>query len=101
MRFIAVVGLSILRLTQYFSAAAARSINRAFAVIKILLLIILILAGAKFAVKTNNDCELNTTFPIRDASDQAFQRSGISFVKTLLAVFSFEGWENATFVGSS
>ncbi|KAK4175249.1 putative high-affinity methionine permease [Triangularia setosa] len=91
-RFIGIVVLSMICLLQYFSPSAGRKLNRAFAVIKILTLIALIgVAGNAARTRTDN----------RDKAGEwveRVERNPLNFAKAILAVlFSFEGWENATF----
>ncbi|KAK0741981.1 amino acid permease-domain-containing protein [Apiosordaria backusii] len=92
-RFIGIVVLSIICLLQYFSPSVGRKLNRAFAIIKILTLLALIgVAGNAARTRTKN----------RDKAGEwidKVERHPLSFAKAILAVlFSFEGWENATFV---
>lgn len=88
LRFIAIVALSFFVLLHYFSGRVGRDLNQILAFIKITLLVIVIFAGiarasdhytADWGIATNNDAS----------------SSAIAF---LYIVFSFTGWENATFV---
>lgn len=94
-RFLGIVVLSVICLLQYFSPSAGRRLNRGFAAIKILTLIALIgVAGNTARVRRQNNeghsAEWQEENPVT---------SPLSFAKAILAVlFSFEGWENATFV---
>jgi len=91
-RLIGVVVLTAICLLQYFSPGIGRSLNRFLANVKIIFLVALIIAIAVANAKTvgrGNDWNesYNPTQP------------KLSPVKAFLAVlFSFEGWENATFV---
>ena len=93
-RFIGFFTLSAICLLQYFSPEAGRRVNKAFAVIKIIALLVLISVGGNAAIKRGDmaarRAEWREWYP-RD--------NPLAFAKALLAVlFSFEGWENATFV---
>ncbi|KAK4182320.1 amino acid/polyamine transporter I, partial [Podospora australis] len=93
-RFIVVFVLSVLSLLQYFSPNAGRMLNRAFIVVKIATLIALVIVGGNTAAKRGTFDERRTEWATRHEV-----RNSLSFAKALLAVlFSFEGWENATFV---
>jgi amino acid transporter len=88
LRFIAVVALSFFVLIHYFSVRAGRDLNQILAFIKITLLGIVIVAGINRASHYYTaDWGIP---PNKDASSSA-----IAF---LYIVFSFTGWENATFV---
>ncbi|KAH7159768.1 hypothetical protein B0J13DRAFT_580965 [Dactylonectria estremocensis] len=101
-RLIAVCTLTALCLLQYFSPEFGRKLNQALAVVKIIfcvaLIIVAIVASAQ-PLKT----------PKGDVIDRAVdwnvwhkKNPRMSFAKALLAVlFSFEGWENATFLHST
>lgn len=128
LRFIAVAALSIICLVQFFSPKAGRRFNNLAAVVKILFVLLLIVFGAIVAnnVKksssswTETNCafsdgtlsnSLNNSFcstsraetTLSDAPQvQATNSNETSaWAKALLLVlFSFEGWENATFVST-
>jgi amino acid transporter len=88
LRALAIVALSGFCLLLYFSGSAGRRLNRFLAGLKIIFMIILIVGGIVKAIKTGlqNFNEDRNTKPSSHAA--AF----------LLILFSFEGWENATFV---
>jgi uncharacterized membrane protein len=88
LRFIAIVVLSFFVLLHYFSGRAGRDLNQILAFIKITLLVIVFFAGiARASHHYTADWGIA---PNKDASSSA-----IAF---LYIVFSFTGWENATFV---
>ena len=88
LRFIAVVALSFFVLLHYFSGRAGRDLNQILAFIKITLLVIVFFAGiARASDHYTADWGIP---PNKDASSSA-----IAF---LYIMFSFTGWENATFV---
>jgi amino acid transporter len=88
LRFIAIVALSFFCLMHYFSGRVGRDLNQVFAFIKITLLVILFLAGCvRAGFHFAPDWKRN---PNQDASSSA-----IAFLSVL---FSFSGWENATYV---
>ncbi|KAM0494946.1 hypothetical protein ACHAP8_008324 [Fusarium lateritium] len=97
MRFIGVMILSLICLLQFFSPAFGRNLNKLLAVVKIIFLIGVIgVAISTFSQDFNNG-------DVSRAEDwykwHGSQGSNVAFAKALLAVlFSFEGWENATFV---
>ncbi|KAK4197945.1 putative high-affinity methionine permease [Triangularia verruculosa] len=94
-RFVGIVVLSVICLLQYFSPSAGRSLNRAFAVIKILTLIALIGVAGNTARVRGQDNDAHAA----EWQEKNPVTSNLSFAKAILAVlFSFEGWENATFV---
>jgi amino acid transporter len=98
-RFIGVVTLTILCLIQYFSAEAGRKLNRYLAVLKIIFLFILIVAGGVKAREVQRDTKGNPVDMANEWHRSYDVKSKVNFAKGLLAVlFSFEGWENATFV---
>lgn len=126
-RFIAVSALSIICLVQFFSPRAGRRLNKLAAVVKILFVVMLIVLGAIVAGNTekpSNDwteknCVLNNgTFtdssnnylcsnspadrvPSDGVPPASNSAEDSAWAKALLLVlFSFEGWENATFVSS-
>ncbi|GKU14719.1 unnamed protein product [Fusarium langsethiae] len=101
MRYIAVSILSIICLAQFFSPAFGRRLNKFLAVVKIGFLLALVAVGLAalgrdFKSQNSGGPSLNRT---QDWAEQREVRSKVSFAKALLVVlFSFEGWENATFV---
>lgn len=92
MRLLAASSLSILCLIQYLSPQSARKLNRWLAVVKIFFLFLVLFAGFH-AIRTT---------PYKGAGFQECappKRSKIEYGKAmLLVIFSYEGWENATFV---
>ncbi|KAM5349432.1 hypothetical protein ACJ41O_005937 [Fusarium nematophilum] len=89
MRFIGIFILSVICLLQYFSPNFGRSLNKTLAVIKILSLVGLCIAGVHGMDEPGDWLERH----------EPKTPSNWAFAKALLAVlFSFEGWENATFV---
>lgn len=98
-RFIGVVTLTTLCLIQYFSAQSGRRLNRYFAVVKIAFLLILIVAGGVKASETPRGRDGKAVDMAAEWHTWFDTGSKLNFAKALLAVlFSFEGWENATFV---
>ncbi|RSL42441.1 hypothetical protein CEP53_012195 [Fusarium sp. AF-6] len=97
MRFIGVFVLSLICLSQYFSARFGRSLNKTLAVLKILMLLgLLVTAGiAASGEKASGDW---STYHGKNDTEKGYS-TGISTAKAFLSVlFSFQGWENATFV---
>ena len=90
LRFLAVVILSFLCALHYRSARMARKLNVTLAGLKILMLIVVTVSGAVKASKEHINWSETTS---RDASGTA--------AAFLLILFSFGGWENATFVKMS
>jgi len=101
MRYIAVTILSIICLTQFFSPGFGRRLNKFLAVVKIGFLLGLIAVGLA-AIGRDFYSQSNSGLPLNRGEDWSERRgvgSKVSFAKALLVVlFSFEGWENATFV---
>ncbi|KAJ4003167.1 hypothetical protein NW766_012485 [Fusarium irregulare] len=99
MRYIAVTVLSIICIIQFFSAKFGRRLNRFLAVVKIGFLIGLVGVGLSALAR---DFYKDSKDPPSRAEDWSVRhevKSKVSFAKALLVVlFSFEGWENATFV---
>ncbi|SCB65317.1 unnamed protein product [Fusarium graminearum] len=101
MRYIAVSIVSIICLAQFFSPAFGRRLNKFLAVVKIgfllgLLAVGLAALGRDFDSQSSAGSSLDRT---GDWAERREVRSKVSFAKALLVVlFSFEGWENATFV---
>lgn len=88
LRFIAIVALTFFVLLHYFSARAGRDLNQILALFKIILLVIVFFAGiARASHHYTADWGIP---PNKDASSSA--------TAFLSIVFSFSGWENATFV---
>jgi len=101
-RLFGVLVLTILSLLQYFSARFGRKLNRFLAVIKLLFLVALVLT-AMVALKHQLANPDGTVVDRKEDWYRAYPVSSeLHFAKALLAVlFSFDGWENATFVSSS
>ena len=93
MRFIAVVTLSVVCLFHYFTARGGRALNQALAFGKFVALLALIILGGR-TVQENSGADDNYSLrPTRTLSNTA--------ASLLLVLFSFQGWENATFVSYS
>jgi amino acid transporter len=93
-RFIGVAALSILCLIQLASPRAGRRLNKLAAIVKIASVIALIGVIARYAVASSDG-------PATSWSDSRLD-SNWDWSKALMAViFSFDGWENATFVSES
>ncbi|KAH7142073.1 amino acid permease-domain-containing protein [Dactylonectria macrodidyma] len=92
MRFIGVFVLSLICLFQYFSPNFGRSLNKTLAVAKIAMLFGLLIAAGRAATSgLGRSGDWDTTYHV--------DSKGVSTAKALLLVlFSFKGWENATFV---
>ncbi|KAE9377482.1 hypothetical protein N431DRAFT_461088 [Stipitochalara longipes BDJ] len=88
LRFIAVVALSFFCLLHYFSGHAGRKLNQVLAYFKVCLLLIVFFAGIVRASHHYTADWTKPSNPDRSSSATAF----------LLIVFSYTGWENATFV---
>ena len=91
MRFIAVVSLTIICFIHYSSARAGRAANKYFCVLKVLILFILLGVGMKRAIVGPK-----IGFPYIPDTRKTFSNYARAL---LLVMFSFEGWENANFVG--
>lgn len=98
MRFIGVFVLSLICLFQYFSPNFGRSLNKTLAAAKIIMLLgILITAGIAAGDRGSNSSPWGKSHEVDP--EQSNKHRGVSFAKAFLAVlFSFQGWENATFV---
>ncbi|RSL95486.1 hypothetical protein CDV31_013883 [Fusarium ambrosium] len=96
MRFIGIVVLSIICLFQYFSPGFGRAMNKTLAVIKLLFLLALFVVGI---TAMSRDVGMNRSEDWYIWHGDDGKRSDLTFAKALLLVlFSFQGWENATFV---
>lgn len=89
LRFIGVVVLTAICLVHYFSGRVGRAMNQVFAFIKIILLLIVLGAGIRYA---------RFNFVSEDWFRPANPNASSSATAFLYVVFSFAGWENATFV---
>lgn len=99
MRFIGVTILSIICLAQFFSPSWGRKLNKFLAVVKICFLIGVIIVALTALSNNIEDIEGNAVPRAQDWLTWHESPSKVQFAKALLAVlFSFEGWENATFV---
>jgi len=88
-RFIGIVVLSIICLVQLISARAGRTVNRIFAIVKVVVLFVLFCFGANQAKIHGNSADFTKHGTI----------SKIEGTQALLIIlYSFEGWENANFV---
>lgn len=88
LRFIAIVALSLFCLVHYFSGRIGRVLNQILALIKVILLLVVIVAGIVRASHNFKADWSHSTNPDKSSSAAAF----------LLVMFSYSGWENATFV---
>lgn len=92
LRLIAVLVLTAICLLQYFSARAGRTLNKVLAFLKLLLLGVVICAGLNRIAK-NSD---------RHVPSESWGGEPVSPSSPAIAfyyvIFSFQGWENATFV---
>lgn len=92
LRFIAFAILTMVCLLHYFSAAFGRRLNTLLALSKLIMLLVVIIAGGGKARKADfNDISKAHTTPASSSAATAF----------LYILFSFQGWENATFVSAS
>ena len=94
-RFIGVVCLTTVCLVHYFSTRAGRAANRILCRMKLVSLVVLLGAGAKRAAVGPY-----IGYPVISGSPDApppFSNYAKAF---LLVLYSFEGWENASFVGT-
>lgn len=89
LRFIAVVILTFFCLLHYFSARVGRALNQVLAFTKIGLLLIVVFAGVARAAKHFNKDDWSR------APNSNHSSSATAF---LYILYSFSGWENATFV---
>jgi len=92
-RFIGVFVLSMICLLQYFPAGAGRALNRALAVLKVLMLFVLLVAGGVSASLKDGPSDFTKNEPGFKPID--------GFQALLIVLFSYEGWENANFVSRS
>lgn len=120
-RFIGVFVMSALCLLQYFSPQIGRRLNKFLATVKIGFLLVLIIVAAVVGSRDIPGCNRAAEWSaqygsaagacnITDASNSTdtsttsitSKNTTLLWAKGLLAVlFSFEGWENATFVSQS
>lgn len=111
LRFLGIIALTTLCMIQYLSPKSGRRLNTTWAAVKIAFVIALIITGASRAahrdvMKNSEDIgkAQNTSAGISKAQEWGYSvghnyQHGFIWAKALLAVlFSFEGWENATFV---
>ena len=92
LRFIAIMALSFFCLLHYFSGRAGRALNQILAAFKVCLLFIVLVAGI---VRAAHYFEADWHRHVNSTG-----RSSASASAFLLIVFSYTGWENATFVSS-
>ena len=91
MRFIAVFALSIICFVQLFSSRAGRALNNFSAILKIIFLIVLLGFGFDALRKNGSAGDFTHTADMKV--------DNFSYAQALLIVlYSYEGWENATFV---
>lgn len=93
MRFLAVVILSFVCLLHYFSAWLGRGVNKILAVFKLVSLLALLSLAARAVAENPNRGE---NFSRTTDSIPSYATS--TAAAFLLVIFSFQGWENATFV---
>jgi amino acid transporter len=91
-RFIGIFCLMMICLIQLFSSRAGRVLNGFFALVKLMFLFILFCFGLQAAHNNQGDTEFTQNNGDVTSSE---------YISALLVVmYSFEGWENATFVRS-
>jgi amino acid transporter len=92
-RFIGVFALMMICLIQLFSSRAGRVLNRFLALVKITFLIVLFVFGCAFIGKHGGATHFTEKIPNLPA---------FNYAQALLVVlYSYDGWENATFVSAS
>ncbi|KAF4459686.1 High-affinity methionine permease [Fusarium albosuccineum] len=97
MRFIGIVVLSVICLLQYFGPSFGRRLNKTLVIIKLGSLLGLLISEI---VATTRDIDIDRSADWTVWHDSA-EPNKIVFAKAMLSVlFSFQGWENATFVSS-
>lgn len=93
LRFLAIVALSFFCLLHYFSGRAGRTLNQILAAVKVCLLFIVFIAGI---VRASKDFRADWA---QHVNSNGFAGSGSASARAfLLITFTFNGWENATFV---
>ncbi|KAG8667807.1 hypothetical protein FPOAC2_13005 [Fusarium poae] len=96
MRFIGVFCLSLICLLQYFSPTFGRGMNKVTAVGKVFMLLGIFIVGLIAACQSKSKEKWEDKHEIDDSTKH---EKGVLLAKALLTVlFSFQGWENATFV---
>jgi amino acid transporter len=102
-RYIGVGILTLICLAQFFSPSFGPRLNKFLAVIKIGFLLGLVIVGLtalSHDIKDGKGHDITRSRDWLKWNDRKVE-SKVSFAKALLIVlFSFEGWENATFVSS-
>ncbi len=88
MRLIAVALMSLVCLLLYFSTSTGRKLNRYSAFLKVILLIVVVIAGGIAAGKS----------PSHDITHKAKVVKSRSAVALLQVLYAYQGWENATLV---
>lgn len=92
-RFIGVFSLMIICLIQLFSARAGRVLNGLFALVKITFLIVLFGFGCAYINQHGGQTHFTEKIPGTPL---------FNYAQALLVVlYSFDGWENATFVSDT
>lgn len=91
LRLIAVVILTVVCLLHYFSARTGRDLNVVLATSKVVMLSVLFVAGA---IKANKE----HVYDFNQVNLNASTSSSSAAAGFLLILYSFQGWENATFV---
>ncbi|KAF7556406.1 hypothetical protein G7Z17_g1479 [Cylindrodendrum hubeiense] len=98
-RLIGVCTMTALCLLQYFSPAFGRKLNQGLAVVKIIFLVALCIVAIVATARPLTRPDGTVVNRAADWHEWHKPNSWKPFAKALLAVlFSFEGWENATFV---
>ncbi|KAF5635794.1 high-affinity methionine permease [Fusarium sp. NRRL 52700] len=99
MRFIGVTIVSIICLAQFFFPSWGRKLNKFLAVVKIGFLIGVIIVALTAMSNNIEDIKGDAVPRAQDWLEWHGSPSKVQFAKALLVVlFSFEGWENATFL---
>ncbi|KAF8864817.1 hypothetical protein BDZ45DRAFT_669190 [Acephala macrosclerotiorum] len=90
LRFIGIFALMIICLIQLFSSRAGRALNKFLALVKITFLIVLFFFGCAYISKHGAQAHFTEKVPNLPA---------FGYAQALLVVlYSYDGWENATFV---
>ncbi|RSL86677.1 hypothetical protein CDV31_016365 [Fusarium ambrosium] len=99
MRLIGVNVLTLICLLQYFSPGFGRVMNKWLAFLKIVFLFVLIGVADNAKDASDDWFVTHPTTAEQGNNENIGKPTKLAFAKALLAVlFSFEGWENATFV---
>ena len=98
-RLIAVLITTGVCLLLYFSTRQSQFMNKITAILKRILLLALWISGAYYAFHTS-DTSRSTQHSTASSSSHASSGSSSWARRFLIALFSFEGWENATLVST-